>query len=168
MLLADELSNVCCAISPKPSGRKVLGIWFGFPYVAGLRRGEIAKFLLYMLSAMLEQYPIECELWCYSINEEEIRISFKSILNENEFYNRIKVVTEINYKEALNIPSYLTNVHWEVNGITDNLAYVANEYSKATCFITAIVYLDNVIATGKPLFVPVHDMGIFIHIMMIL
>ena len=158
-----ELSNVFSAISPKPSDRKVLGIWFGFPYVASLRREGMTKFLLYMLSAMLEEYPVDCEIWVYSFNEEEIKNSFNALINEKEFNNRIRIITEKNFMEALDVPAYKRDLPFEINETLDNLADLANEYSKATCFITAIVYLDNVIGTGKPLFVPVHDLGIHVH-----
>jgi len=116
-----------------------------------------------MLLAMLEQYPVDCEIWTYSFNEEEIRKSFDALLNEKRFKNRVQIVTEGNYKEVLDIHSSKYDLPYEVNEKLDNLSYLAKQFSKATCFITAIVYLDNVIGTGKPLFVPVHDLGIHVH-----
>lgn len=158
-----QLNNVCNAINSKPDNEKVLGIWLGFPYALSLRREGITRFLLYMLMAMLERYPIKCELWTYSFNENEVRASFGAVLTENDFKNRIKVVTEKNFEEVLNLPSYKRNIPRELNEVRDNLAEVAREFSNASSFVTAIVYLDNVIGTGKPLFVPVHDLSIHIH-----
>ncbi len=158
-----EISKVTCATPINLKSNNVLGIWLGFPYVVSLRREGITKFLLYMLLSMLQKYPISCELWTYSINEEEIRISFEAILNKNDFKDRVKVITEKNYKEVLEIPSNNLDIPWDVNEILDNLALVARKFSKASRFITAIVYLDNVIGTGKQLFVPVHDLGIHSH-----
>lgn len=140
--------------------KQVLGVWLGFPYRVGLKREGITKFLLYLLTAMLERYPINCELWTYSINEEEVRESFRYILVDREINGRVKVVTERNYQKALNVPEHTPSQIWEVNENLDNLAEVAREHSKATSFITAIVYLDNLIATNKRLFVPVHDLSI--------
>jgi glycosyltransferase involved in cell wall biosynthesis len=161
--ITRELYNLCRAISVKPSGRKVIGIWFGFPYLVELRREGITRFMLYMLLALLDQYPIDCEIWTYSLNEEEIRISFEPLLNNKEYQNRVHIITEKNYIEILELPSYEYELPLMVNENEDNLGYLARDFSNATCFVTGIVYLDNVIATGKPLFVPVHDLGIHLH-----
>ena len=158
-----ELSKVNCAISTIKPNRECLGIWFGFPYAVSLRREGITRFMLYMLMALLENYLIDCELWTYSCNEEEIRISFEPLLKSKEFEKRVRIVTEKNYTEILDIPSYKYELPLEINETQDNLSSLARLYSKATSFITAIVYLDNVIGTGKPVFVPVHDLGIHMH-----
>lgn len=158
-----ELSRVCGASSSKQSGKQVIGIWFGFPYAVSLRREGITRFTLYMLLGLLERYAVDCEIWTYSFNEEEIRAGFDLLLKKSEFANRVRVVTEKNYRKVLNIPSYERELPINVNEAIDNLAYLAREYSRAACFMTAIVYLDNVIGTGKPLFVPVHDLGIHVH-----
>ena len=155
-----EVSRVCHAAPVRPGEDKVLGVWLGFPYRVNLRREGITKFLLYMLMAMLKRYPMECELWAYSFNEEEVRASFSSLLNDEELASRIRIVTEKNYKEVLNVPVYKYKPPWNIDEILDNLDDVAKEFSRATSFITAIVYLDNVIGTGKSLFVPVHDLSI--------
>jgi glycosyltransferase involved in cell wall biosynthesis len=154
-----ELAAVCGAESPPSAGRKVLGVWLGFPYALGLRREGITKFLLYMLSAMLEDYPIDCELWAYSFNEDEVRASFEAILKEKAFASRVKIITEKNFREVLGVPSWRCPAPLEINETLDNLSAIAREHSQAHCFITAIVYLDNVIGAGKPIFVPVHDLG---------
>ena len=160
----DQLSRVCGAIDVKPDNGKVLGIWLGFPYIVPhLRREGITRFLSYMLMAMLERYPINCELWTYSFNEQEVRLGFEIVLKDKDFENRVKVITEKNYKKALNISPYQADVSWGVDEKLDNLSEVAREFSKASSFVTAIVYLDNVIGTGKPIFVPVHDLSIHIH-----
>jgi glycosyltransferase involved in cell wall biosynthesis len=158
-----ELSNVCGAVSVTQSGCNVIGAWFGFPYKVNLRREGITRFFQYMLLAMLEQYPVDCEIWVYSFNEEEIRISFEALLNSKGLENRVQIVTEQNYKEVLDIPSYKDDLPFEVNEKLDNLSYLAKQYSKATCFIPAIVYLDNVIGTAKPLFVPLYDLANHVH-----
>jgi glycosyltransferase involved in cell wall biosynthesis len=158
-----ELSQVSGAVSSKQSNNKVIGVWFGFPYVVSLRREGITRFMTYMLLALLERYPVDCEIWTYSFNEEEVRAGFDPLLKETGFENRVRVVTEKNFGKVLSVPSYKLDLPLEINETLDNLAWVAREYSKATCFVTAIVYLDNVIGTGKPLFVPVHDLGIHVH-----
>jgi glycosyltransferase involved in cell wall biosynthesis len=161
--VARELSKACSAISSKQSANQVIGLWFGFPYAVSLRREGITRFMLYMLLALLERYDIECEIWTYSFNENEILAGFELLLQKAEFQNRVRVVTEKNYREVLNIPNYKRELPININETLDNLAYLARVYSKAACFVTAIVYLDNVIGTGKPLFVPVHDLGIHVH-----
>lgn len=161
--VSRELSNVTGAISLSLTNNKVIGLWFGFPYVVDLKREGITRFLLYMLMALLENYPIDCEIWAYSFNEEEIRISFETLLKKSKFEKRVRVITEKNYKEMLDIPSYKYELPLEINENLDNLSYLAKLYSNATCFITAIVYLDNVIGIGRPVFVPVHDLGIHVH-----
>ena len=158
-----ELSKACSAVSSKQSSNQVIGIWFGFTYAVNLRREGITRFMLYMLLALLERYNIACEIWTYSFNENEILAGFELLLQKAEFQNRIRVVTEKNYREVLNIPNYKRELPININETLDNLAYLAREYSKAACFVTAIVYLDNVIGTGKPVFVPVHDLGIHVH-----
>jgi glycosyltransferase involved in cell wall biosynthesis len=158
-----ELSKIFAATSSNYVSREVLGVWFGFPYKVDLRREGITRFMLYMLLALLEQYPVDCEIWTYSINEEEIRISFEPVLIQKGLKNRVRVITEQNYIEMLELPSYRQELSLNVNETLDNLGYLARDFSKASCFVTAIVYLDNVIATGKPLFVPVHDLGIHKH-----
>jgi glycosyltransferase involved in cell wall biosynthesis len=159
----SELSTVSGAISINTSNREVISVWFGFPYIVNLRREGITRFMLYMLLALLENYPIECEIWTYAFNEEEIRISFEPLLKQYEADKRVRVITEQSYKEMLEIPLYKYELPTNINETQDNLSYLAKLYSKASCFITAIVYLDNVIGTGKPIFVPVHDLGIHVH-----
>ncbi len=158
-----ELSKVSGATSAKPIYHNVIGIWFGFPYLVDLRREGITRFLQYMLQALLEYFPIECEIWTYSINYDEIYQSFESLLNSNVYGNRVRVVTEQNYKERLSIPSAKFERSLNINATQDNLSYLVKQYSKARCFITAIVYLDNVIGTDKPIFVPVHDLGTHVY-----
>ncbi len=161
--VSRELCNVSGAISTNSSGREIIGVWFGFPYIVDLRREGITRFMLYMLLALLEYYPVDCEIWTYSFNEEEIRISFEPLLKQKVFGKRIRVITEKNYKQMLDIPPYKHELPFDINETKDNLSYLAKLYSKVRCFITAIVYLDNVIGTGKPVFVPVHDLGIHVH-----
>jgi glycosyltransferase involved in cell wall biosynthesis len=158
-----ELSKVCRASSSKQESNQIIGLWFGFPYEVSLRREGITRFMLYMLLALLERYDVDCEIWAYSFNENEIRAGFELLLKKPEFEGRVRVVTEKNYREVLNISRYKRDLPIDINETQDNLAYLAREYSKSTCFVTAIVYLDNVIGTGKPLFVPVHDLGIHVH-----
>jgi len=158
-----ELSRVCGAVSSSRSGRRVLGVWFGFPYAVSLRREGITRFILYMLLALLERHEVDCELWTYSFNEQEIRSGFEPLLTNRELKGRLRIVTEKNYKEVLDVPVYARELPNPINASLDNLADLAREYSNAACFMTAIVYLDNVIGTGKPIFVPVHDLGIHVH-----
>jgi glycosyltransferase involved in cell wall biosynthesis len=161
--LSGELASVMGAVRQEDSSEKTLGIWLAFPYKLSLRREGITRFLLYMLLALLEEYPVCCELWTYSINEKEIRASFAALLNDEAFQGRVKLVTEKNFREEFAVPSYKAVVPVAVNEKLDNLAELAREYSQASAFVTAIVYLDNVIGTGKRLFAPVHDLSMHVH-----
>ncbi len=158
-----ELSQAFRAVSSKQFNKKVIGIWFGFPYEVSLRREGITRFALYMLSALMERYSVNCEIWAYSFNEAEIRAGFEPLLTDPNVQNRVHLITEKNFHKTLNIPSYQLDSLLTINAQDDNLAWVAREYSEATCFLTAIVYLDNLIGAGKRLFVPVHDLGIHEH-----
>lgn len=158
-----ELSKACRAVSSKQVNKKVIGIWFGFPYEVSLRREGITRFALYMLLALMERYPVDCELWTYSFNEEEMRAGFEPLLTDPRFENRVHLITEKNFHEILDVPPHKHEPPLNINAQDDNLAWVAREFSEATCFLTAIVYLDNLIGTGKSIFVPIHDLGIHQH-----
>jgi glycosyltransferase involved in cell wall biosynthesis len=145
-------------------GKKVLGIWAGFTYkIPGLNREGIMRFLAYMVQAMMKHHNIDCEIWAYSFNEEEMRLSFNNSLSDPEFENRINIITEKNWMDVFETSKIERFIPYEVDEIKDNLCEIARQYSKAYCFVPAIIYLDNVIGTDKPIFVPVHDMVLNLH-----
>ncbi len=162
-MVSKQLNSLFDSKDSTNNDTKVIGLWLAFPYSIGLKREGITKFLLYLLLALLEYYPVECEIWTYSINENEIRESFNDVINSTKYTNKVRIVTEKNFPNVLNVPFSEKNIPWDINERVDNLSYVARKYSKASLFVPAIVYLDNVIETGKPLFVPVHDLGIYAH-----
>jgi len=136
----------------------VLGVWVGFPYIVhNLSREGIIKFLTNMVDALMAGFNIDCEIWCYSLNEEDIRISFSSVLNK--YSNRVLLITEKNWIDVFELDQNMKNINYEVNESYDNLAILARDYSRADCFVPAIMYLDNVLLTEKPIFVPAHDMN---------
>lgn len=136
-----------------------IGVWGAFPYkVPDLSREGISRFMGYMIDALIKQYDINVEVWCYSINEEEIRKTFESISN-----NKISIITEKNYIEYFNPRSDIVELVGDVQKDSDNLNIVARELSKADIMLPMIIYLDNVLGTDKKVFVPAHDMAVSYH-----
>lgn len=143
---------------------KNLGVWAGFGYhIPGLNREGIARFMSYMVEALVRNYNINVEVWCYSFNIDEMKICFSSILEDEELKDRIQFIDEKNWKEKFTPTAYEAESLGEINEVKDNLATVAREFSKAEVFIPLIVYLDNVIGTEKSIYVPCHDMAVAEH-----
>lgn len=143
---------------------KVIGVWAGFLYhIPNLKREGITRFMVYMISSMLKNYPINVEVWSYSFNEEELKDSFSSILGDSLYNYRIKFITEKNWDNYFTPNPEFLSYGKEINEQLDNLCDIARDYSKADCFIPMIIYLDNVIGTEKPIFVPAHDMAVAEH-----
>lgn len=159
----NQLNQLFSATNSNVTNELTLGVWLGFPYRLSLHREGITKYLLYLIKSLLERFPIEVEIWAYAINEAEIRRSFDVLFFDEDLKLRVKIITEKNYETALFVPRHKRNIPKEVNEVLDNLADVAREFSKASKFVTAIYYLDNIIGAGKQIFVPVHDLGIHAH-----
>lgn len=140
---------------------RVLGLWVGFNIrIPGLRREGIMRFLSSLAYSMLRTQQVRCEVWVYSFNEEEIKESFHNILSDKQVSDKFSIITERNWANKLKIHTTDASLPWEVDEVKDNLSELARVYSKAECFIPAIVYLDNVLGTDKPIFVPAHDMAV--------
>jgi len=135
---------------------QVLGIWAGFARTVSNLAYE-ASIIIDMLNEMLANSPRDCEIWCYSLNEEEVRKAFSKIINGDS--HRVVTVTEKNWIKALNVGKNMEDFDYEVNEIHDNLAVLARAYSNADCFIAASFDLDNVFSTGKTIFVPPPGQG---------
>lgn len=143
---------------------KYLGVWAGFGYhIPGLNREGIARFMSYMVEALVRNYGINVEVWCYSFNMNEMKICFSSILEDEGTKNRIQFIDENNWKEIFTPTAYEVESLGEINEVKDNLATIAREFSKADVFTPLIVYLDNVIGTEKSIYVPCHDMAVAEH-----
>lgn len=140
---------------------KTIGLWIGFAKpVPDLHREGLTRFLQFAMKAILERFPnIKLEVWSYSINEEYVKNSFPILLEkESAFANRVSLITEINYKDALCLNPLDKEVDYDITIEKDNLSILACNYSKADIFIPFIQYLDNLIAVEKPIFVPAHDL----------
>lgn len=141
--------------------KRSLGIWFGFPYPVELRREGITRFAVSFASALIKEYQYEIEIWCYELNRKEMEISFSSILNDPHYSKFIKIISEQNYIEALEVIE--NNPHniqdnWEINNKSDNLFLVANKYSKSDTFLIVIVYLINATNLNKKTLIAAHDL----------
>lgn len=148
----------------KTSQFKTVGIWFGFSYyIQNLSREGISRFMGCLVTALLECYPLDMEIWCYDENLDEIQIIFEAILKEPSLRNRVRFITEKNYKEILGINDSRKYLSWETLPKEVRLGYIAREFSFADVFVPAIIYLDNVVLTDKPIIVPAHDMAVAYH-----
>lgn len=148
------------ALTPQSaSNNKTLGIWFGFPYPAELRREGITRFAVSFATALIKEFNYNIEVWCYDFNKKEMEISFSSILSQSEFKDKIKIVTEINYTDTL-LPNNNQQIQeaWIINNHLDNLHLIANKHSKADTFLVAIIYLINAAQLNKKILVAAHDL----------
>lgn len=137
----------------------VIGVWAAFAYkVPNLNREGISKFMNYMISAMASRYHVSIEVWCYSFNEEEMRIIFSEIPKD-----RIKFITEENWADVLDARADAVQAVGTIKENKDNLNVAARLASRADVMLPLIVYLDSVLGTGKRVFVPAHDMAVAYH-----
>lgn len=142
----------------------ILGIWVGFSYpIPNINREGIMRFLSFLVEALMRNYAIDCEVWVYSFNEKEMELIFNSILEDQNLSKHIKIITEYNWKEMLNVQNAEGIIPDCINFTNDNLNEIARRFSQAECFIPAIGYLDNVIHANKKIFVPVHDLALHHH-----
>jgi glycosyltransferase involved in cell wall biosynthesis len=136
---------------------RTLGIWLGFEHETPLHREGMTRFLRYLAQYLIERHDVDCEIWCYSFNEASVRESFRSLLSERRMATRIRIVHEKNCVSAFGTPSSYDRIP-DVSVAKNNLCELANEFSRADCFLLGICYLDNALALTKPLFIPLHDL----------
>jgi glycosyltransferase involved in cell wall biosynthesis len=158
MILEEILCKNDRNLRLKVEQQRVLGVWLGFSIRVGLRREGITRYLVYLIKHLVDNYHVKVEIWCYSINYDEILISFGEILQDAKYSDYIKVIHEDNYDSIFGIERDPFEFRQRADPELDDLAVLANQYSHAECFLAAICYLDNLIAVDRPLFVPVHDL----------
>lgn len=148
------------AAGQSPSSPRTLGLWFGFAYaLPNLYREGIMKFILSLTRSLLRVYPdLHFELWSYAVNEPEIQRAFEDLLDIPAYAARMRIVTEANFPKALEIPLLYHHLSWPLSPGRDNLAAAAARFSRAQVFVPIVLYLDNVLDTGKKVFIPAHDL----------
>jgi glycosyltransferase involved in cell wall biosynthesis len=144
---------------PSLNSKKVIGVWIAYSYfIPGLSREGFARFISYMSVTLIRKYDIRLEVWCYSFNENEVKIMFNEVLTDEKFENNIVIVTEKNWIEKFAVNQYIVDIIGEINERKNNLGVVANYCSKADIMAPMSLYLDNVLDCGNPVFLPAHDM----------
>lgn len=76
-----------------------LGVWFGFDYKLSIKREGIGRFVFYLIKGLLENFPINCEIWCYDCNYEEMKSLLSDLIEKEEYKGRLKILTENSFKE---------------------------------------------------------------------
>ena len=132
-----------------------LGIWYTFPaMVPALDREGISIFTGKLCEAFVRCYDINLEVWVYSWNLEPVKRVFANIPS-----GKIKIVTEKTYAGVLGAESYLAR---EIGDLGEHnywrLTEAARMFSTADIFMPAIIYLDDVVYTGKPVVAVIHDL----------
>ncbi len=112
------------------------------------------------MGALLKNYPVDVEIWTYSFNEAEVYNTFQRTLEDRHLLGSIKIITDKNWMDVLGVNEIDAKLPWDINERKDNLFIIAKHFSRAECFVPAIIYLDNVIGINKPVFVPAHDMAV--------
>lgn len=141
-----------------PSHKKAgtLGIWAAFDLqVSGLRREGISRFIEYLMIAYAKRYNAQIEFWCYSFNKAEAEAICSQLPQDNYL-----IITEQNWTQIFTPTRKDITELGEINASFNNLNRIANKFSQADIMIPIVIYLDSVIATGKRIFVPGHDMAV--------
>ena len=165
----EALHDIACTTSrflaAQPSytfDPETIGIWVGFPYQVGsLHREGIMRLMSCMLSAMVEYTPLKFEVWTYDCNADEVRQSFKSLLNDQN--GRVRLITETTWKSLPSVSPVDLSLDYSPSIDEDNLGLFAAKYSRARVFIPVILYLDNVLQTKRPICIPALDMSMRYH-----
>jgi glycosyltransferase involved in cell wall biosynthesis len=140
------------------SSNKVIGVWAGYQMpITNIKSEILLRNIAYMIDVLMQNYPISIEIWCYSLNKDEIIDGFSSLAENINYDNRISFITEENWVQTFQPNPENSLYEQEINEQRDNLCDLARDYSKADCFILLDEYLDNAIGTDKPIFVPIHD-----------
>jgi len=132
-----------------------LGIWYAFPgKMESLDREGISVFTGKLCEALVNGHDINLEVWVYSWNIEPITRVFANIPAE-----RIKIVTEQSFAKELYAETHLVK---EFGNVDEQeywrFAEAARLFSKADLFMPVIIYLDDVVYTGKPVVSVIHDL----------
>jgi glycosyltransferase involved in cell wall biosynthesis len=150
----DRLFNQKTAKKEKKN-HITLGIWYTFPEAnSTLDRESVSMFTGNLCKTLVNDYDINLEVWVYSWNLEPVNRVFASIPSE-----RLIIVTEQNYSILLKSETHIAVEFGEIGEHNYwRLAEVARLFSKADLFMPVILSLDDVIYTGKPVVVVVHDL----------
>ena len=161
-MIVKTLGGILSERKHELSERVTIGVWAGFKYaIPGLNREGISRFISYLITTLIHNYELDCEIWCYSYNEEEMRICFSEILN-SPLKNRLVIITEKNWKDIFKPNMNIVNIVGDIEE-NSNLANAARYVSRASVFLPIILYLDDVINIEKKVFVPAHDMAVAAH-----
>ncbi len=138
-----------------------VAFWCGFPYtVPGLHREGVMKLNSRIIYAMLKYLTLDIEIWTYETNIEEVRMAFTDALDIGEKNGRIKIITENNWGSELSVSPMDQIMTEKISIEKDNLGIAARRFSKASVFAPIILYLDNVLQTHRPVYVPAMDMSV--------
>ncbi len=77
----------------------MIGIWLGFNNPTPLKREGIGRFSVYLTKHLLKNYPLRFEVWCYSLNLNEVRELFGELLKDARYNKRIEIKTERDFRE---------------------------------------------------------------------
>ena len=156
------MAQTAATMNARPRGlgrRDTIAIWAAMPYmVPGFHREGVMKLNSRLVEALMEVTELRCEIWTYEANHDEIVISFQK--SSERWPDRVKVITEQNWQQQLPVPNLDRNLPWYISVEADNLGMVAGKYSEACVFVPVILYLDNVLQTGRPVYVPAMDMSV--------
>lgn len=160
--IIDQMAKVFGNQEPE-CPRKIMAVWIGFAYhIPNLSREGISRLMGYLVSSMLKYHPdVAVEVWSYSFNEEQARITFESVREEDR--TRLVFITEKNWKEQLNASAAQVRKVGRISETEDNLITAARCASRASVFVPLILYLDRVTETGKKIFAPGYDMAVAEH-----
>ncbi|MEM4313074.1 MAG: hypothetical protein QXH95_03360, partial [Thermoplasmata archaeon] len=77
---------------------KKFGIWIGFDHKLPIKREGWARVVFYLVKHILKNYPINCEIWCYSVNRKEVEILFSELLMDSKYSGRLRIITERDFE----------------------------------------------------------------------
>ncbi len=140
---------------------ETVAFWCGFPYtVPGLHREGVMKLNSRIIYAMLKYLELDIEIWTYETNLVEVRMAFSDALDLGEATGKIRIITENNWGSELSVSPMDQTMTEKISIEQDNLGIVARRFSKACVFAPIILYLDNVLQTHRPVYVPAMDMSV--------
>jgi glycosyltransferase involved in cell wall biosynthesis len=152
----DRLFNQEKNTKTKEKNKNItLGIWYTFPgAIPTLDREGVSMFIGNLCEALVKDYSINLEVWVYTWNLEPIKRLFKNIPSE-----QLTIVTEQNFSTVLNAETHIIKEFGEIGEHNYwRITEAARLFSKADLFVPVIIYLDDVVYTGKPVVTVVHDL----------
>ena len=78
---------------------KTIGIWLGFDHPLPMKREGAGRVIVYLTKHLLKNYPLRFEVWCYSLNLNEVRELFGELLKDARYNKRIEIKTERDFRE---------------------------------------------------------------------